>query len=141
MARPTSSQPTEVEIRILRKLWESGPCTARDVHNARAEDKQTNYSTTVKMLAVMFDKGMVKRDESVFPLTFTAVISQHDTRQSVLSDVIRKLYDGSAKSLVMQALTSQQASQADLNEIRELISQLEIEETAGRADRSKKPGR
>jgi BlaI family penicillinase repressor len=130
MARPTSSQPTEVELRILRILWESGPCTARDVHNSLAEDKQTNYSTTVKMLAVMFEKGLVKRDETVFPLTFAAAISQDDTRKSVLTDVIRKLYDGSAKSLVMQALTSQEASKEDLDEIRKLIELLDANDPA-----------
>jgi BlaI family penicillinase repressor len=136
MARPTSLQPTEVELRILRILWESGPCTARDVHNALAEDKQTNYSTTVKMLAVMFDKGLVQRDESAVPLTFVAAISQDDTRKNVLTDVIRKLYDGSAKSLVMQALTSQEASKEDLDEIRKLIEQLDAKDAA--ADRSPK---
>jgi BlaI family penicillinase repressor len=101
-----------------------------------AEDKQTNYSTTVKMLAVMFDKGLVQRDESAVPLTFVAAISQDDTRKNVLTDVIRKLYDGSAKSLVMQALTSQEASKEDLDEIRKLIEQLDAKDAA--ADRSPK---
>ena len=127
MARPASSQPTEVELRILRILWESGPCTARDVHNTLAEDKGTNYSTTVKMMAVMLDKGLVERDESVSPMTFRATASREDTRQSVLGDVIHKLYDGSAKSLVLQVLSSLPASQADLEEIRELIEQLEVQ--------------
>ena len=125
MARSASSQPTEVELRILKILWESGPCTARDVHNAMNEDKGTNYSTTVKMLAVMLDKGLVERDESVFPMKFSAVISRDDARHNMLSDVIHKLYDGSAKSLVLQVLSSQQASSADLGEIRDLIEQLE----------------
>ena len=125
MARAASTQPTEVELRILRILWDSGPCSARDVHNALTEDKGTNYSTTVKMLAVMLDKGLVERDESVFPMTFSAAMSRDDARQSMLSEVIHKLYDGSAKSLVLQVLSSQQASSADLGEIRDLIEQLE----------------
>jgi len=129
MARPASSQPTEVELRILNVLWERGAATARDVHNAICEDKGTNYSTTVKMLAVMFDKGLVERDESVFPMTFSAAISRDETRQSVLSDVIQKLYAGSAKSLVLQVLSSQAASTEDLNEIRQLIAQLETKPT------------
>ena len=132
MARAASTQPTEVELRILRILWDSGPCSARDVHNALTEDKGTNYSTTVKMLAVMLDKGLVERDESVFPMTFSAAMSRDDARQSMLSEVIHKLYDGSAKSLVLQVLSSQQASQADLDEIRELIEQLERKPAASR---------
>ncbi len=132
MARPASSQPTEVELRILRILWESGPCTARDVHNALSEDKGTNYSTTVKMLAVMLDKELVERDESVFPMTFSAAASQEETRHGVLNEVIHKLYDGSAKSLVLQVLSSQPASKADLGEIRELIEQLETKRTKRR---------
>ncbi len=127
MARPASSQPTEVELRILKVLWESGPCTARAVHNTLAEDKGTNYSTTVKMLAVMLDKGLVERDESVYPMAFSAANSRDDTRQNVLTDVIHKLYDGSAKSLVLQVLSSQKASQADLDEIRKLIKVLEAQ--------------
>ena len=125
MARPASTQPTEVELRILRKLWESGPCTAREVHNALTADKGTNYSTTVKMLAVMFEKRLVERDESSFPMTFIAATGQEETRQNVMSEMIQKLYDGSAKSLVMQVLSSQKASKADLDEIRQLIEQLE----------------
>ena len=138
MARAASSQPTEVELRILRILWESGPCSARDVHNALTEDKGTNYSTTVKMLAVMLDKGLVERDESVFPMTFSAAMSRDDARQSMLSEVIHKLYDGSAKSLVLQVLSSQQASKADLDEIRELIKQLELKPAAVARKKSKR---
>ncbi len=70
MPRPSSSQPTEVELRILRILWAQGPSTARQIHNRLAEDRETNYSTTVKMLSVMLDKGLVRRDETVRPRSF-----------------------------------------------------------------------
>ena len=138
MPRPPASQPTEVELRILTISWQAGPCSAREVHNGLAEDKQTNYSTTVKMLAVMFDKGLVTRDESTYPLKFTAAISQDRTRQSVLADMIRKLYDGSAKSLVMQALTSQKSSKEDLDEIRDLIAQLDAKQAKKKEEQTKK---
>ncbi len=138
MARPASTQPTEVELRILRKLWESGPSTAREVHNALNEDKGTNYSTTVKMLAVMFEKGLVERDESAFPMTFTAATGQEETRRNVMSEVIQKLYDGSAKSLVLQVLSSQEASKADLDEIRQLIEQLDGQKAAASRKRAAK---
>ncbi len=138
MARPASSQPTDVELQILRVLWESGPSTAREIHNSLAEGKQTNYSTTVKMLSVMFEKGLVTRDEATYPLTFSAAVSQQQTQQTVLGDVIRKLYDGSAKSLVMQVLSSQESSAADLAEIRQLIEQLNASRPGPSGDRSKK---
>lgn len=138
MARPASSQPTDVELQILRVLWESAPSTAREIHNSLAAGKQTNYSTTVKMLSVMFDKGLVTRDEAAYPLTFSAAVSQQQTQQTVLGDVIRKLYDGSAKSLVMQVLSSQESSAADLAEIRRLIEQLDASRSGPSGDRSKK---
>ena len=138
MPRPASTQPTEVELRILRKLWESGACTAREIHNALTEDKGTNYSTTVKMLAVMFEKGLVERDQSSFPMTFTAATGQEETRRSVMTEMIEKLYDGSAKSLVLQVLSSQAASKADLDEIRQLIEQLETPKPAASRKRAAK---
>ena len=138
MPRPASTQPTEVELRILRKLWESGPSTAREVHNALNEDKGTNYSTSVKMLAVMFEKGLVERDESSFPMTFTAATGQEETRRNVMAEVIQKLYNGSAKSLVLQVLSSQEASQADLDEIRQLIEQLDTRKPAASRKRAAK---
>ena len=138
MPRPASTQPTEVELRILRKLWESGPSTAREVHNALNEDKGTNYSTSVKMLAVMFEKGLVERDESSFPMTFTVATGQEETRRNVMSEVIQKLYDGSAKSLVLQVLSSQEASKTDLDEIRQLIEQLDTRKPAASRKRAAK---
>ena len=125
MPRPTSSQPTEVELLILRILWEQGPSTARQIHNRLAEDRDTNYSTTVKMLSVMLNKRLVKRDETVRPQIFRPTASQKRTQQRMLKDLIHRAYDGSAGSLVLQALTSQKASPGELTEIRRLLSELE----------------
>ncbi len=125
MPRPRSSQPTEVELRILRILWEQGPSTARQVHNRLAEDRDTNYSTTVKMLSVMLDKQLVQRDESVRPQVFRPAASRDSTQQRMLKDLIHKAYDGSAGSLVLQALASQKASPEELVEIRQLLNELE----------------
>ncbi len=125
MARPPSQQPTEVELQILNLLWEQGSATARDIHNGLAKDKETNYSTTVKMLAVMHEKGLVSRDEGTRPIRFSATYTQEKTQRQVLGDLIKKLYDGSAKSLVLQALSSQRASKSDLAEIRRLLDDLD----------------
>lgn len=127
MARPSSSQPTEVELKILRILWASGGGTARQIHNelADVEARETTYSTTVKMLSVMLEKGLVKRDESVTPQLYTAAVSQKVTQRKMLGDLIDKLYDGSAFSLVLQALASRKASPEELTELRRLVSELE----------------
>ena len=124
MARPASSQPTEVELQILRILWELGPSTVRDIHNRITEAKDTGYSTTVKMLSVMLDKGLVKRDDSVRPQVYRAASSQERTQKKMLNEMIQKVYDGSAKSLVLQALSSTKASRQDLDEIRKLLDEL-----------------
>ena len=127
MARSVSTQPTEVELQILRILWTGGGSTAREVHNglAEVEEKDTTYSTTVKMLSVMLEKGLVKRDESVTPQVYRAASSQKVTQRKMLGDLIDKVYDGSALSLVMQALAASKASPEDLAEVRRMVDELE----------------
>ena len=120
-----SSQPTEVELRILRALWEQGPSTARQIHNSLAVERDTNYSTTVKMLSVMLDKDLIKRDETVRPQVFRPADTRQRTQQRMLRDLIQKVYDGSAGSLMLQALSSQKASPEELAEIRKLLDKLE----------------
>lgn len=125
MPRPPSTQPTEVELQILRILWELGPSPVREMHARLEADKGTNYSTTVKMLSVMLDKGLVTRDEAVRPHVYRAAVSQDRARKKMLSDLIDKLYAGSASSLVMHALASKKTSSEELGEIRRLLDELE----------------
>ncbi len=125
MARPPSSQPTEVELQIFRILWELGPSPVREVHARLEAEKGTNYSTTVKMLSVMLDKGLVTRDEAARPHVYRAAVSQERARKRMLHELIDKLYDGSAKSLVLHALSAKKASRAELDEIRQLLDELE----------------
>jgi BlaI family penicillinase repressor len=125
MPRKASSQPTEVELQILRILWEEGPSTAREIHNHLTESRETNYSTTVKMLSVMLDKDLVKRDETVRPQVFQPTATRNKTQRSMLTDLVQKAYDGSVGSLVMQALSSQKSSPEELAEIRRLLNELE----------------
>ncbi len=125
MPRPSSSQPTDVELRILRILWEYGHSTARQIHNHLVEDRDTNYSTTVKMLSVMLNKHLVKRDETVRPQLYQPAATQERTQKGMLGDLIQRAYDGSAGSLVLQALASQKASPEELTEIRRLLNEIE----------------
>ena len=124
MARRSSSHPTEVELEILQILWEEGPSTVRDVHNRLNTDKQTQYSTTVKMLLVMLEKGLVKRDDSIRPQIYQAVPKQKQVQKRLLQDLIQKAYDGSAKNLLLQAISSAKSSKEDLEEIRNLIDEM-----------------
>lgn len=127
MPRTGSTQPTEVELQILRALWERGPSTVRGIHNALAEAKDTNYSTTVKMLSVMLEKGLVRRDETARPHVYRPVKTQQTTQRNMLRDLIQRAYGGSTGSLVLQALSSQRATPEELAEIRRLLNQLEGE--------------
>ena len=124
MPRTPSSQPTEVELQILRILWGQAPSTARQIHNQLAEVRDTNYSTTVKMLSVMLEKKLVRRDDTVRPQVFWPAATQKRTQQRMLKDLIHKVYDGSAGSLVLQALASKKASPEELAEIRRVLDEL-----------------
>lgn len=129
MPRPGSSQPTEVELQILRVLWERGPSTVRQIHDALSADKRTNYSTTVKMLSVMLEKDLVRRDEDARPLVYRAAKNQQTTQRSMLRDLIQRAYDGSAGSLVLQALATKRATPDELADIRRLLDELELGES------------
>jgi BlaI family transcriptional regulator, penicillinase repressor len=125
MSRPTSAQPTEVEMQILRILWELGPSPVREIHRRLEAAKGTNYSTTVKMLAVMLQKGLVKRDEEAQPHVYRPALTRAKTGKRMLDDLIEKVYDGSAMSLVLQALSSGKATKEELDEIRRILDQIE----------------
>jgi predicted transcriptional regulator len=120
-----SSQPTAVELEILRILWELGPSPVREIHARLNAAKGTNYSTTVKMLAVMLTKGLVKRDEQASPHIYRAAITRDRAAKKFLSELVEKVYNGSAMSLVLQALAGGKASQAEIDEARRLLDEME----------------
>lgn len=125
MPRFSSSQPTEVEMQILRILWELGPSPIREIHRRLEAAKGTSYSTTVKMLAVMLDKKLVTRDEDAQPHVYKAALTRDAAGKRLLRDLIEKVYDGSAHSLVLQALSTQRATQEERDEIRHLLDKME----------------
>ncbi|MES2794116.1 MAG: BlaI/MecI/CopY family transcriptional regulator [Planctomycetota bacterium] len=120
-----STQPTAVELEILRILWELGPSPVRRIHARLAAEKGTNYSTTLKMLAVMMTKGLVKRDEEVSPHIYRAAVTRERAAKKFLVELIDKVYEGSAMSLVLQALAGSKASQAEIEEARRLLDAME----------------
>jgi predicted transcriptional regulator len=129
MPRPTSTQPTEVELQILRILWELGPSPVREIHRRLEADKGTNYSTTVKMLSVMLRKGLLKRDEQAQPHIYRPALSREKAGKRMVHELIDKVYGGSAMSLVLQALSSGKATKEELDEIRRLLDQMEQKKT------------
>lgn len=125
MGKQGASQLTEVELQILKILWELGPSPVRDVHARLNAEKGTNYSTSVKMLSVMLEKGLVKRDESASPLIWRAAVTRNSTGKRMVKDLVDKVYDGAAMSLVLHALKSAKASTEELSEVRRLLDELE----------------
>lgn len=123
MPRHPSSRPTDVELQILDVLWERGPSSVREVHETLAARRETGYSTTLKMIQVMRDKGLVVRDESVRPQLYRAAESRRQTQLRMLDDIAQKAFGGSAKKLVMRMLSANRVSVEELAEMQQLIEE------------------
>ena len=128
MARPVATQPTEVELQILGVLWELGPSTVRQVHRALAPQRDTGYSTTLKMMQVMLDKGLVRRNDTVRPQVYRAAKSKPQTQVQMLDDLTQKVFGGSAKRLVMQMVSTGRLSPEEMAEIQRLAESVEGEQ-------------
>ena len=125
MAKSRASQPTEVELQILRILWELGPSPVREVHSRLNAAEGTSYSTTVKMLSVMLEKGLVKRDETASPHIYRSAVSRDSAGRKLVRDLVDKVYDGAAMSLVLHALKASKPSREELDEVRRLLDEME----------------
>ena len=113
---------------ILRVLWDRGPSSVRDVHNVLLENRETGYSTTLKMMQVMFDKGLLKRDESQRPQLYAPTIPEEQTQKQIVDDLVQRVFGGSARKLVLRAVESERISAKELAEIRKLLKQMEGDE-------------
>ena len=120
-----SHGPTEAELEILQVLWDRGACTVRDVHEVLHRRDGTGYTTALKQLQIMFDKGLVERDESQRAHVYRAAVSKERTQKKFLSDMLQRVFDGSPSRLVLQALGDHKASREELQEIRALLNQLD----------------
>ena len=123
MARKASAKPTNSEHVILRVLWEKGPSTVREVHEVLSRGKDTAYTTVLKMLTIMSEKGLVRRDESERSHTYLAVHAEPVVQSSLLKDLMRRAFSGSALKLVQRALADDSASPEELEAISKLIAQ------------------
>jgi BlaI family transcriptional regulator, penicillinase repressor len=119
----TSPKPTDAELAILGVLWSRGPSTVRQVHDALNESRATGYTTALKLLQIMTEKGLVARDESDRSHIYRARLSEGETQRQLVDDLLGRAFGGSATKLVMQALTGRKATSEELAEIRRLIDE------------------
>ena len=125
MPAPNCIRPTDGELAILRVLWQRGPSTVREVQETLGA--ATGYTTALKLLQIMTEKGLVRRDESQRTHIYEAAVGEEQTQRLLVNELLNKAFGGSAKQLVLQALSSTKASSADLAQIRKLIQQMEKE--------------
>ncbi|HMG09720.1 MAG TPA: BlaI/MecI/CopY family transcriptional regulator [Mucilaginibacter sp.] len=120
--------PSKAELDILTVLWKHGPSTVRFVHNQLALIKEVNYTTTLKQMQIMTEKGMLKRDESNMTHIYNVAEEEQKTKGHLLDKFISNIYNGSAGNLVLQLLDNKKASSKDIEVIRDILNKLEKED-------------
>ena len=125
MSKFALTRPTDAELAILRVLWQRGPSTVRQVHEVLSQDRETGYTTILKLLQIMNEKGLVERDESERTHVYQPKLTEEQTQQQLVGDLLEKAFGGSASQLVMQALSAKPASAGELARIRQLLDKLE----------------
>ncbi len=133
MSEPYVPRPSEVELAILHVLWERGPSTVREVHERVGRARNTGYTTVLKLMQIMAAKRMVERDESRRSHVYRASVERARTQRRLVADLLDRVFRGSGRDLVMQALSARRASPEDIAEIRSLLDELEKK---GEADES-----
>jgi BlaI family transcriptional regulator, penicillinase repressor len=119
-----TNKPTESELEILQVLWNRNEATVREVHEILSETKESGYTTTLKLMQIMYEKGLVTRDDSHKTHIYQPAVSRSSTQSQFLNKMIHSLFEGSSTNLVMQALGNHTATNAELDKIQELIDQL-----------------
>ena len=127
-------KPTDSELEILHVLWANGPSTVRQVHEILSQSRDIGYTTALKLMQIMYEKGLLSREEESRSHTYTALVSQEDTQRNLVDRFVETAFRGSASKLVMQVLGQHKASRAELDEIKNLLNNLNRD--AGRQDLS-----
>ena len=123
------AEPTEIELSILQILWQNGPSTVRQVHESLRGGAGTRYTTTLKQLQVMAEKGLVDRDESARSHVYRAAVEEALIKRSLLGGVIDRVFGGSVRKMVVHALESRSIDADELNEIKRLLAESESSST------------
>ncbi len=122
MARPKISRPTDRELTILRILWDQGPSTVRGVNEVMDKDRDTGYTTTLKLMQIMAEKGILIRDESQRQHVYKPAITEEKTQKQLVRDLLERAFSGSAEKLVMRALSAKKVSSEELKRIRKILN-------------------
>jgi BlaI family transcriptional regulator, penicillinase repressor len=138
LSNPDLLRPTDAELAILRVLWRRGPSTVRQVHESLSRDRETGYTTVLKLMQIMNEKGLVERDESERTHVYHAKFTEEQTQQRLVDDLLEKAFGGSASQLVMRALSAREASADELAQIRRLLDEMDEGERRVRSKRSQR---
>ena len=126
MAAPSSRNlPTASELEILQVIWRRGPSTVREVYRTLAGDRDVGYSTVLKFMQIMTEKGTLIRDERVRPQLYRAAQPQREMQRGIIKDLVARAFGGSSVSLVLQALSDTRATAQERRQIRELLDSLD----------------
>jgi BlaI family transcriptional regulator, penicillinase repressor len=143
---PTLPRPTDGELAILRVLWARGPSTVRQVHDVLSRERPAAYTTTLKLLQIMTEKGLVRRDDADRSHVFQARMSEGQTQRQLVRDLLDRAFGGSATKLVMQALAARRSTPEELTEIRRLLDTRRVSkgaehdgDEAGQSERDARP--
>lgn len=128
MAAKHFQKPTEAELEILQILWEHGLCTVKRVNDLMNEKKEVGYTTTLKFMQIMYDKGFVERDTRNKGHIYKAVITEDETKQIMLDKLLESAFGGSAMNLVLQTLGNYKTSKDEIEQIKKIINEIERKE-------------
>ena len=118
-------KPTEAELAILRVLWQRGPSTVRQVHEALNAVRTTGYTTVLKFMQIMHEKGLVSRDAKPYAHIYGARLAQDQAQRTLVADLLDRVFEGSMSRLLLQALSSRKATSEELSEIRKVLKDFE----------------
>jgi len=127
MARNGNFRPTERELTILRILWDNGPSTVRQVNEIMSKESNTGYTTTLKLMQIMTEKGLLLRDDSQFKHVYKPAVTEEKAQKQLVGDLLDKAFSGSAEKLVMRALSAKKVSPKELDKIKKMIEEIEGE--------------
>ncbi len=125
MAKINLARPTEAELAILRVLWNRGASTVREVQDEIEPRRGTGYTTTLKLMQIMLDKGLVRRNEDQRTHVYEAAVSRVKTQRQLIGQLLNQVFEGSSQQLVLQALATKKSTPAELAEIRQLLDELD----------------
>src|SRR5918992_1135205 len=125
MARPALNRPTDAEMAILQVLWERGPRTVREVHDALRDSRPAGYTSVLKIMQIMTEKGLLRREQAARSHVYRPAQTREKTQRRIVGDLLDRVFGGSARALVLQALSAKKTSPRELAQIRKLLDEFE----------------